>query len=203
MAKLRVVICVEECAVMRFLQSLRRLLAVLGLIVLPAATAQAGLFDFFGQPEPQPLMIERPALSGLPPVLSPLPRHPVEIHRHITVVRKTSIDKTIAFDHLSAALKRDATLREGDAVMTRHGIRIFAGPSSGEHRANEFAKLEEVKGLSRPEQTALAEIDKRNANIKPARAGDVLTGRSSTANSSIAWKWLRDPKGRLIRYVGP
>jgi hypothetical protein len=119
------------------------------------------------------------------------------------VVHKNSSDKTPVFDHQSFGLKKDATLREGDAVMTRSGIRIFAGTSSGEHQTDEFAKLEEAKGLSPAEQTALAAIDAPYGEIKSASADELMTGRSTVANSSVAWKWLRDPKGRLVRYVGP
>jgi len=191
---------------MRFFRNSGRLLSAIGLVLFPAINANAGVFDFLSpaEPEPQPPTIEQPSPSAIPPLVSPIPPHRFEIHRRITVVRKNPNDKIPTIDHRSLGLKKDGTLREGDAVMTQSRIHIFAGASSGTYRMDEFAKLDEAKGLSSTEQTALTAIDPpANSEIKSASADDLMTGRSTVANSSVAWKWLRDPKGRLIRYVGP
>jgi hypothetical protein len=179
------------------------LLSCVVLISLPAASARAGLFDFFNPapPEPQYVTIERPDPAVAPPLITPLPPHRVEIHRRISIVHRNPSDKGPVLTGKFADLQKDGTLREGDAVMTQGGIRIFAGDPQGPHRPSEFAKLDDAKGLTSTEQVALAAID---AHPNETISGDaVVTGRSSAANSSLAWKWLRDPKGRLVRYVGP
>ncbi len=189
---------------MRSIVSIVRLMPLFPLAMFPLASAQAGLFDFLEPaPPPQPVIIERPAPVELAPLTQPL-RKPA-VHRHISVVRKIKNDKALTLDHKSAALQKDATLRDGDAVMTQQGIRVFAGASKGEHQTDEFATLAETKGLSPAEQAALAEIDAHRSEegSKTADADALATGRSVVANTSLAWKWLRDPKGRLVRYVGP
>ncbi len=189
---------------MRILGVFGRFLSIVGLVALPVFSAQAGLFDFFSPFEPEPQRaIEQPATSELPPPVIPLQQHRVETHRHMMVVRKNPNDKTPA-DHRSLGLKKDSTLREGDAVMTANGRRIYASASSSQ--MSEVAKLDGAngaKGLSQTEQTALAAVDVQKTETKSASADELLTGRSSATESSVAWKWLRDPKGKLVRYVGP
>jgi hypothetical protein len=162
--------------------------------------ARAGLFDFLNQgtPEPQQRTIERPA-PDLPQLLTPLPKYRVEAPRHITVIRKNAPDKASVVAHQSVVFPKDSTLRDGDAVMTQNGIRVFAG-------SNDFVTLSETKGLSSAERTALAEIDAHRSEdgwqSKSTGQDQLITGRS-TANMAHAWKWVRDPKGVLVRYVGP
>ncbi len=182
---------------------MRHMLLTAGLlsaVVVTSASidqARAGLFDFLNQgtPEPQQRTIERPA----PDFVTPLPKYRVEPPRHITVIRKNAPDKTPAAVRQSAALLKDHTLRDGDAIMTQNGIRVFAG-------SNELVTLSETKGLSPAERTALAEIDTHRSEegwqSKSSGQDQLITGRSA-ATMAHAWKWVRDPKGVLVRYVGP
>ncbi len=190
---------------MRALLSLGRLLPIIPIAVVPLASAQAGLFDFLEPARPpQNVVIERPAPMDLTPLAQPLRR--VEPARQITI-HKVKVEKAPVLDRMkSAALQKDSTLRDGDAVMTQHGIRIYASASQGERHSGEFATLAETKGLSPTEFTALAEIDAHRSEDgwqSKATVSDVVTGRSVVANTELAWKWVRDPKGKLVRYVGP
>ncbi len=184
------------------------LLSSLVLVSASADQARAGLFDFLNQSAPEPQRtIERPvAPVELPPLLNPLPKARAEAPRHITVLHKMGPDKPAALTHQSAALMKDATLREGDAVMTQNGIRIFAGSSSDGHRVTDFVPLADTKGLETAERVALAEIDAHRSEdgwqSKSSGQDQLLTGRSA-GNMAHAWKWVRDPKGVLVRYVGP
>jgi hypothetical protein len=184
---------------------MRHMLLTAGLLFAAVMTyasvddAHAGLFDFLNQgtPEPQQRTIERPA-PDLPPV-TPLPKYRVEAPRHITVIHKNASGKASVVAHQSVDFPKDGTLRDGDAVMTKNGIRIFAG-------SNDFVTLSETKGLSSAERIALAEIDAHRSEegwqSKSSGQDQLITGRSA-ANMAHAWKWVRDPKGVLVRYVGP
>jgi hypothetical protein len=176
--------------------------------LFPAVNAQAGLLDLFNQSAPEPpstVTVERPTHTELPPI-HPLPEYHLEPRRHITVVHKNIPDKAAALGRQSAALMKDNTLRDGDAIMTQNGIRVFAGSSLDANRTDEFVTLAETNGLSPAERTALAEIDAHRSEegwqSKSTGHEQLITGRSAV-NTAHAWKWLRDPKGHLVRYVGP
>ena len=93
-----------------------------GLVLISASVdqARAGLFDFLNQSAPeQQRTIERPIPPAvLPPLLNPLAKPRAEAPRHITVLHKSGVEKPLALTPQSAALMKDDTLREGDAVMT-------------------------------------------------------------------------------------
>jgi hypothetical protein len=192
---------------------MQRLLLTVGLAsaiaisYAPFDPARAGLFDFLNQgtPELGQRTIERPEPTDLPAILNPVAKSHAEAPRHITVVHHTQ-DKDAVLARQSAAFMKDSTLRDGDAVMTQNGIRIFAASVSDGHRANEFATLAETNGLSPAQRTALAEIDAQRSEAggqsKSTGHDQLITGRSATT-SDHPWKWVRDPKGQLVRYVGP
>ncbi len=185
--------------------SILRLAPVILLAVAPSFSAQAGLFDFLSPAAPEPqrgIIFERPAPDELPP-LQTAPQHRAEPRRHVIVVRQNA-NKVAALSPQQAGLKKDHTLQDGDAVMTASGIRVYASTASDSH---EFVPLSETKGLLPEERNALAAIDAHRSSEDgwQTKSGDeqLMTGRSTVANSAQAWKWLRDPKGRLVRYVGP
>jgi hypothetical protein len=185
--------------------------ALLAGMCLSTIPAQAGLFDFFFQRSaPQSIYEPQPEYGNLPFGEIQGPRHRVVSHPHITVVNKEGLDLSLPSGGHADDLMNDRTLREGDAVMTDQGLRIFAGAS---HGTKEFARLKDAKGLPAPEQEQLAEINVQRAGggnqlrLDSARPPEpsrdkVVSGRS-TASDTRAWKWLRDPRGHLIRYVGP
>jgi hypothetical protein len=176
------------------------LLLAFAVTAAPLNQARAGLFDFLnqGSNEPQQRTIERPAPADLPPLLTPSPKYHLEAPRHITVLHKNTPEKAAPASQ-SAVLMKDGTLRDGDAIMTQNGIRVFAGSAA-------FVTLAQTKGLSPQERTALAEIDAHRSEdgwqSKSSGQDQLITGRSA-ANAAHPWKWVRDPKGHLVRYVGP
>lgn len=111
----------------------------------------------------------------------------------------------VAAAHARPDLLNDASLQDGDAVMTNRGIRIFTGDSGDRHTLDEFAKLSETKGLSKRARATLAEIDANRSEGGGAapRSSDVVTGRSAADREISAGSLITDPRGRLIRYVGP
>lgn len=178
-------------------------------LALPLDTAQAGFFDFLFAPPP---FAPNP-YQGYPGAMAPHWRGP-HLHRHRPKIverrrhRIAAIEKTQrgALTHIaSTGIMDDKSLQEGDAVMTQRGIRIFTGSSNAHHSPDDFAKLSEIKGLPGRARAALAAIDanrSESGDLAPRQQG-VLTGRSAADPRLSAGAMIADPKGRMIRYVGP
>jgi len=186
-------------------------------LVLSATSAQAGFFDFFFQqpsrPASAPYYNDNAPFGEQAPVLRRAPPP----HRRITLLKDHG-DLSLPKGPHSDDILDDHTLRDGDAVMTDKGVRIYAGSSHGQ---KEFARLADTKGLSEQEKTQLNEINAhRNEDgtfVADAATNDgsqtaasntkaeegLATGRSSTGASIQAWRWVRDTKGTMVRYVGP
>lgn len=62
------------------------------------------------------------------------------------------------------ALMQDATLREGDAVVTDEGVRVFEGSKACPHAISDFRTLAEARDLARGTRRVLAEVERA---IKP------------------------------------
>ena len=95
----------------------------------------------------------------------------------------------------------DDSLRKGDVVMTKAGIRVFIGYSGDHHDPEDFRKPSEVKGLSKNERKALAALDTETSAA--GVTGGIVTGRSATERGIAAGEMITDAKGRAIRFVGP
>lgn len=54
----------------------------------------------------------------------------------------------------------DRTLRRGDAVMTRDGVRIFSGSASWPHRPTDFVAVAETRGLDKATAKMLTDLDR-------------------------------------------
>jgi len=180
-------------------------------LVLPLNTAHAGFFDFLFAPPPLAPTPYQGYPGGMSPHWRGIPhyhrRRPkvVERRRHHNVA---AIEKTRrgALTHIAATgIMDDGSLQDGDAVMTQRGIRIFTGSSSAHHSQEDFAKLSEIKGLSGRARAALAAIDANRSEPGDhvLRHSDMLTGRSAADPRLSAGVMMADPKGRMIRYVGP
>lgn len=176
--------------------------------------AHAGFFDFLFGPQPV-LRSPAPGYSGgMAPRWHPhayfyarKTRSVALHHRHLATVEKT---RHAALSHAgpphpAPGLMDDDSLQDGDAVMTERGIRIFTGDSSDHHKPYEFAKLSETKGLSSRARTALTAIDahRSDGGGSVLRGPDVVTGRSAADPEVSAGALITDPRGRVIRYVGP
>jgi hypothetical protein len=180
------------------------LAVVLVAAVSAPAPASAGFFDFLfnpkaqfwnpfaPQPEPvQPIQRAAPVRKRKPPHLA---------NRTMQLVEKT---RPSGLPAASREIMDDRSLRDGDAVMTPSGIRIFIGPRGERHRPENFARLGEIKGLGKYERAALAAIDARGSGVNHNEAKPSLATGRSAASQVTAGTIITDPKGRTIRYVGP
>jgi hypothetical protein len=75
----------------------------------------------------------------------------------------------------SDAILHDATLREGDSVMTVEGLRVFQGGSACPHKASDFLALAEARDVSKSQRGALLAIENAvKTPISSPRAGRFL-----------------------------
>jgi len=173
--------------------------------------AHAGFFDFlFGQPfQSRPVRSYEGYFGGMPgqwgagPVFRGHADRSFRRHRHkLSAHRKTVVADTHPVGPVPPTdLMDDDSLRRGDAVMTRAGIRIFIGSSGDHHEPEDFRRPSEIKGLPKVERKALAALDAQGSGTdgKPGMA----TGRSASELKVVVGKTIIDPQGRSIRYVGP
>ena len=76
----------------------------------------------------------------------------------------------------------DATLREGDSVMTAKGVRVFQGGSACPHKESDFLALADARDIPRSKRGALQAIEKAvKTPILSARAGSFASGVKVTA----------------------
>lgn len=156
-------------------------------LMVPFSAANAGFFDFLFQVLPAP-------------TAAPVYRSAPHFHYHHTQ-RTVSHHAKFASDRSHPSSMRvvsnimdDESLKDGDAVMTKDGIRIFTGASSAHHTSDDFVKISETKHLSSRERAALIAIDAKSASAEPTYA--LLAGRS--VSDSGAWAC-----GRRIDYRFP
>lgn len=185
------------------------LLAALALLASPDP-ANAGFFDFLFQPQPPP------------GTYMPLPRAMYEHHRfrqhHASgggrrrapkqvVLRRPKWDEKETCcrgreaSRPAPVLLDDDTLREGDAVMTHYGIKVFTGDAGPHHQIDDFILASQAGHISKRARKALLAMD-------PFRSGSdaeprLTTGRSVAEPAVSAGDLIVDPKGKSIRYVGP
>ena len=159
-------------------------------IALPEA-AQAGFFEQFfgGSAEPQS------SIGADQPQSRPHFRR--QIHR----VMRTFSDKPIL--QTPTDIMHDPTLRPGDAVMMKSGIKVFTGHRSVSHDQNDFTPLDEVRHIKPRERIALALLDIKHDNpLTKLRLP--ASGRSSfVARPIVVNVEDIDEIHRTIRFVGP
>ena len=182
------------------------IVAVAGVSV-GSATANAGFLDeLFGgggaptAPTPVP---QGPSYNAPQPendgyrMLRPLPHHLKK--KSAAVVDKTPmLQKT-------TDLMSDKTLRPGDAIMMKSGVRIYDGPSTSHHDPDEFVALDEARRVPAKARDELVAMDMtRRAPLKyVASNGTVVEGRSSAGIALSQGVRITDARGRSVRYVGP
>ncbi len=152
--------------------------------------ANAGFFDFLFPPQPQ--------------VVTPYYAPSYERQPHKKVVKihpKIVVGKTHpTLQHVVSSVMEDESLKNGDAVMTEDGLRIFTGSRGSRHSSEDFARLSDIKkGLSKAQRSALLAIDAKGRAPAPA----LLDGRSIADPAPARGESITDPKGVKIRYVGP
>ena len=182
--------------------------AAIGLIVAGtcglASEAQADFFgDLFGlsapapvQPAPETNVGARAHGNRQRPVRQRVAhRHPKsekasKVAANLTVQRTTDIFA-------------DKTLRPGDAVMTKDGIRIYAGDtSSSSHEASDFVPLADAHHVKKSARLALAAIDTAKG-LDVGRTLNIASGRSVAVESAKSSNITPRDGGTAIRYVGP
>ena len=127
------------------------------------ASADDGLRGFFsaifgGAPQSAPLMA---TLDERPPAVGrawPLRRGPLVVRLHPAKPRFTLADAPAKAGRVS--IFEDRTLRRGDAVMMRDGVRVFAGSASWPYRPTDFVRLDDARQLGRNTSEVLAQLDK-------------------------------------------
>jgi hypothetical protein len=161
-------------------------------LTIPFSAANAGFFDFLFAPlhpvQPAPQYAPQPFLQ----------KKRVVIHRPKNLVAKLHPAKGPA---PIVGLMDDESLRNGDVVMTADGIRVFTGSAGSHHNDDDFARISDIKGLSKTQRSTLLFLDSGAAG-----GGAELTlvaGRSVADGSTAAGEIITDPRGNKIRYVGP
>ena len=76
----------------------------------------------------------------------------------------------------------DATLREGDSVMTAKGVRVFQGGSACPHKESDFLALADARDIPKAKRGALLAIEKAvKTPILSARSGSFASGVKLTS----------------------
>ncbi|WP_139223458.1 hypothetical protein [Methylocapsa palsarum] len=187
-------------------------------------TANAGFFDFlFSSPQPAPSNYA-PQPRGLREAHSHrffhlrssrrfAEHHPTrDDHRRATkqiVLRHPKWDDKDACCRSREAarpapvLLDDESLREGDAVMTHSGIKVFTGDAGPHHKIDDFALVRDA-GIPKRARKALLAMDpyRTGSSALPVAAG-LTTGRSAAEPLVAPGAMIVDPKGNNVRYVGP
>ena len=166
------------------------------LLTMPASPASAGFFDFLFPPAQPAMPIYRPAphfvhhriahVEHHKKKVAAAPRHRIDEAKHLVA--------PIAVDVMD-----DETLRDGDAVMTAEGLRIFIGSERPHHTQDDFASVSDAEALSRRKRTALLAV----AGAREAGQSTLVAGRSAAEPGLSAGVPIVDARGAKIRYVGP
>lgn len=109
--------------------------------------------------------VELPAMTHTRYASRPLT---VKLHRP-KVIREASVTRVAQAPQVptrpeKVSIFNDKTLRRGDAVMTRHGMRIFAGSNNWPYRDNDFVALADAGRLDKGIQTTLISLDRLPRN---------------------------------------
>ena len=172
----------------------------LGLAMVPGS-AQAGFLDqlFGGTPVAAPQVAAAPSYQyDEPSFMRDAPIRP-HVKRKVADA-KPKLQKPTDLMH-------DATLQNGDAVMTKGGIQIYMGDdATGHHAKSDFEPLGDVDGVSKQERKALVAMDTtRNDPLRGSLNPDTIaSGRSAAVSSPVvAGHDIVDASGKTVRYVGP
>ena len=183
------------------------IIALVGFTPLMPLSAQADFLDsLFGQSDP-------PSQASNVEARAPRPhgkhgRMVKQSHRANRKVQASSdkgssVPSDVLVRQKTTGLLEDASLRQGDAVMTKYGIRVFSGKAGPHHKMEEFMSLRRVHHLKKEARVVLTAIDNaahrdvgRNRN-----ALDLLTGRS--ASEAVERRPSFTDPHASVRYVGP
>ncbi len=186
-------------------------------LAVPLSPASAGFFDFLFSPARPPAapFLRRPPMHfwhrQQARTHAYAERRQTHFEHHQKKVAMATRHKIVAAKADAVPrgvvdLMDDASLRNGDAVMTPDGLRVFVGDEGPHHSSDDFAKLSETEGLSKREQTALVAVDAayQDAGKDAGEPPPALVTARSVAEAGLSVGVpIIDPKGRKVRYVGP
>jgi len=171
------------------------------LLAMPASPASAGFFDFLfppAQPARPAMPMYRPAPHFVHHRIAHVEHHKKKValaHRgHKIVEAKAHPVAPMAVDVMV-----DESLRDGDAVMTAEGLRVFVGLERSHHTQDDFASVSDTEALSRRKRTALLAV----AGGREGAQSQLVVGRSAAEPGLSAGVPIVDARGVKIRYVGP
>jgi hypothetical protein len=158
----------------------------LGIFAATAPAMSAGPFDFLFKPPSAPapsveayaaplsltdslFQLQAPKIAVRARPIARAPAHPAAPTAQ-AAARRSDETCCMPADDASAVLLNDRTLRPGDAVVTRDGIRIFEGPVSAHHRLAEFAPLGQARDVASGARSLLAALDAPAGKMLPAQA---------------------------------
>lgn len=102
---------------------------------------------------------------------------------------KTCSCKAASTPHMAlVSLRRDFTLRKGDAVVTKRGIRIFKGARRWPYRARDFATIRRTRGLRRSARKRLYALEKASSKrsvLRQARKRMSQANRIASATPTL------------------
>ena len=121
---------------------------------------------------------------------------PLSLHRAKPAAEKIRVAKATSGPPQPApGLMDDGSLREGDAVMTYFGIRVFTGSSGPHHKAEDFATLSDLKRIPKQSRSVLFAIDAhRSAPGSASAEATMVTGRSAAEPQVAEGALITDPK---------
>ncbi len=86
----------------------------------------------------------------------------------LTVHARPSSGIMLAGTAPKVSMYNDTTLQTGDAVMTKHGLRIFQGSDTFPFRPEDFTTLSKARGLTTMVRRSLADADQDpNGRVMP------------------------------------
>ena len=176
---------------------------------LMSVGAKADFFEslFGAAPAPAPAVAAAPAEPARKAIHRSRRRAVVEIHeRHHRGQFKVAATEpapkiTDSPRQKTTGLMDDRTLRAGDAVMTRDGLRIFAGDEADHHEPHDFVPLGAARHERKNVRVALLAIDdaarldigRVRSDLQAGRSVSVLVERRPSFTNANA----------TVRYVGP
>jgi hypothetical protein len=170
------------------------------LLAVPVSPATAGFFDFLFAPA-RPVEPAMPVYRRPPHFFHPRLAHVEHHKKKVAAVRTHRIveAKTHPVAGRAVDLMDDDSLKNGDAVMTADGLRVFVGDEGPHHSEGDFVKISDTDGLSKRERSALLAVDAGHEGDRAA----LVTGRSAADMGISTGVPMIDSRGHKIRYVGP
>ena len=173
---------------------------------VPTHANAANFFEqLFGGGAPAPEQ-QVPSYAPGPEMSAPgdFPGEPsLRRRRHIIVARSEPVRQK------TTDLMHDKTLRPGDAVVTKSGIKVYDGSYTSHHDWDQFVSLNDAD-MAPKEKQALVAMDP--TKVDPLANAPLREGRSSSESSSKVVSdglpitkgfKVTDARGNSVRYVGP